>query len=29
VFWKGSHWQRMAGVLDTVLAPVESADAPD
>jgi uncharacterized protein with PIN domain len=29
VFWKGSHWQRMAGVLDTVLAPVESADGPD
>ena len=29
VFWKGSHWQRMAGVLDSVLAPVESADAPD
>jgi uncharacterized protein with PIN domain len=29
VFWKGSHWQRMAGVLDTVVAPVESADAPD
>ena len=29
VFWKGSHWQRMAGVLDTVLAPVESADARD
>jgi len=29
VFWKGSHWQRMADVLDTVLAPVESADAPD
>lgn len=29
VFWKGSHWQRMAGVLDTVLAPVESAEAPD
>jgi uncharacterized protein with PIN domain len=29
VFWKGSHWQRMAGVLDTVLASAESADAPD
>jgi len=29
VFWKGSHWQRMARVLDAVLAPVESADAPD
>lgn len=29
VFWKGSHWQRMAAVLDSVLAPVESAGAPD
>ena len=29
VFWKGSHWQRMPAVLDSVLAPVESAGAPD
>ena len=28
VFWKGSHWQRMAGVLDTILRDAGDADGP-
>jgi uncharacterized protein with PIN domain len=28
VFWKGSHWQRMAGVLDTLLRDAEDANPP-
>jgi uncharacterized protein with PIN domain len=28
VFWKGSHWQRMAGVLDAVLRETGAEDGP-
>jgi uncharacterized protein with PIN domain len=28
VFWKGSHWQRMAGVLDTIVCAAGTEDGP-